>query len=244
MQRRVLETLLPRMYNSDTAFLSDADISSSQPIYVAACAFLAESAMHTASSNSQSRNTTPTNIANTSNGKHESTHSAGPSSVPHNDSPLTAQSGPGKPAFDQRASSKHTLLATAANQNYQRCYKALQSLESYWAGTKYILTVLDQKAKGVGDPLLYTVEESESALEVPSPEPAFKAPGWRRKVAWGTYLTSPWFGVGLPARRSSKHSEWSQANGFSGRPGMNASQGKSKAAEGLALYSREVMQSN
>jgi hypothetical protein len=82
------------------------------------------------------------------------------------------------------------LLASAANQNYQRCYRALKALETYWAGVKYIMTVLDQKAKGVGDPLLYTTEEMESALEAPRPEPSFTSPGWRRKLSWGTYLTA------------------------------------------------------
>lgn len=91
---------------------------------------------------------------------------------------------------DQKQAAKHTLLASAANQNYQRCYRALKSLETYWAGVKYILTVLDQKAKGVGDPLLYTREEMESALEAPRPEPSFTSPGWRRKLSWGTYLTA------------------------------------------------------
>ena len=86
---------------------------------------------------------------------------------------------------------RHTLLATAASQHYQLCYKALQSLETYWAGTKYILTVLDQKFQGVGDPLLYTVEEGESAMEAPRPEPAFTSPGWRRKLSWGPYLYNP-----------------------------------------------------
>jgi hypothetical protein len=89
---------------------------------------------------------------------------------------------------EQKQAAKHTLLASAANQNYQRCYRALKSLETYWAGIKYILTVLDQKAKGVGDPLLYTAEEMESALEAPRPEPSFTSPGWRRKLSWGTYL--------------------------------------------------------
>ena len=86
---------------------------------------------------------------------------------------------PDKPIAEQKLASKHSLLAVAANQNYQRCYRALQQLERYWAGTKYILTVLDQKAKGIGDPLLYTQEEMESALEVPMRAPAFTSPGWR-----------------------------------------------------------------
>lgn len=91
---------------------------------------------------------------------------------------------------EQKQAAKHTLLASAANQNYQRCYRALKSLETYWAGVKYILTVLDQKAKGVTDPILYTREEMESALEVPRLEPSFTSPGWRRKLSWGTYLTA------------------------------------------------------
>jgi hypothetical protein len=52
------------------------------------------------------------------------------------------------------------------------------------------MTVLDQKAKGVTDPILYTREEMESALEAPRPEPSFTSPGWRRKLSWGTYLTA------------------------------------------------------
>jgi hypothetical protein len=82
------------------------------------------------------------------------------------------------------------LLASAANQNYQRCYRALKLTEKYWAGVKYIVTVLEQKSKGVGDPQLYTKEEMESALELPMPEPSFTSPGWRRKLSWGTYLTA------------------------------------------------------
>ena len=46
---------------------------------------------------------------------------------------------------DQKQAAKHTLLASAANQNYQRCHRALKSLELYWEGVKYIITVLDQK---------------------------------------------------------------------------------------------------
>ena len=53
---------------------------------------------------------------------------------------------------------KRGLLAAAASQNYQRCYKALKTLETYWAGARYIVTVLDQKVKGSLDPILYTVE--------------------------------------------------------------------------------------
>ncbi|PSN74262.1 hypothetical protein BS50DRAFT_627606 [Corynespora cassiicola Philippines] len=159
----------------------------SQPIYIAACAFLKETALHSASSQPHSRPSTP---------------GSGPDQNPMDtEKPPIDQMMFAKHAVsangggtisandhDQKQAAKHTLLASAANQNYQRCYRALKSLETYWAGVKYILTVLDQKAKGVGDPLLYTKEEMESALEVPRPEPSFTSPGWRRKLSWGTYL--------------------------------------------------------
>ena len=68
---------------------------------------------------------------------------------------------------DQASCAKHTLLATAANRDYQRCYKALKLLDKYWAGTRYILTALDQKAKGIPDPLLYNVEDLCRAARYP-----------------------------------------------------------------------------
>ncbi|KAJ9638273.1 hypothetical protein H2199_006960 [Coniosporium tulheliwenetii] len=165
----------------------------SQPLYIAACAFLKEATLYTASSNHHSRQNsppearggakpenpgdTPSTAGNTPSAEHSHGHTASASAER-----LATVS------LDQKQVAKSTLLASAANQNYQRCHRALQSLETYWAGVKYILTVLDQKAKGVGDPLLYTREEMESALEVPQPELAFTSPGWRRKRSWGTYL--------------------------------------------------------
>ena len=122
--------------------------------------------MHSASSQPQSRPSTPG-----PRGEHETRGAQGNSNR------------------EQKQAAKHTLLASAANQNYQRCYRALKSLETHWAGVKYIMTVLDQKSKGVAEPLLYTREEMESALEAPRPEPSFTSPGWRRKLSWGTYLT-------------------------------------------------------
>lgn len=173
-----------------------------QPIYIAACAFLKETAEQSASSKEQSRvqsnavsraasrahspasdehnvSSSTSNSTTTSRGfKNQASGPARHSSPSHGPMPLTAA---------DRLIARHTLLATAASQHYQLCYKALESLETYWAGTKYILTVLDQKFEGVGDPLLYTVEEGESSLERPNPkaEEAFKMPGWRRKVNWG-----------------------------------------------------------
>ncbi|KAH7406735.1 pathway-specific nitrogen regulator [Phaeosphaeria sp. MPI-PUGE-AT-0046c] len=141
----------------------------SQPIYIAACAFLNETAIHSASSQPHSRPTTP-GVKWDGEVKEATNNRAGDR--------------------EQKQAAKHTLLASAANQNYQRCYRALKALETYWAGVKYIMTVLDQKSKGVTEPLLYTREEMESALEAPRPEPSFTSPGWRRKLSWGTYLTA------------------------------------------------------
>ncbi|KAH8819188.1 fungal-specific transcription factor domain-containing protein [Xylogone sp. PMI_703] len=111
----------------------------SQPMYIAACAFLMESAAH---SNSQ------------------------PTSRERSPPRSGARNGPAREQSDTvkgyTAEQKHSLLASAANQNYQRCYKSLQQLETYWAGTRYILVALDQKAKGIWDPETYTVEDMES----------------------------------------------------------------------------------
>lgn len=159
--------------------------------------------MHSASSNPQSRPSTPPGPR----GNPEESESAADSTMKNADwkrKHNTAFNGETSATqADQKQAAKHTLLATAANQNYQRCYRALQSLETYWAGVKYILTVLDQKAKGVVDPLLYTREEMESALELPRPEPAFTSPGWRRKLSWGAYLTPQNVGDMAPAQVTS-----------------------------------------
>ncbi|KAL5378533.1 hypothetical protein DPSP01_009115 [Paraphaeosphaeria sporulosa] len=158
----------------------------SQPIYIAACAFLKETALHSASSHPSSRPLTPS-AAEAKNPFESKVISLDHMSF---DKPLVPNGNAQTIKREQSQAAKHTLLASAANQNYQCCYRAMQSLETYWAGVKYILTVLDQKAKGVGDPLLYTREEMESALEAPRPEPSFTSPGWRRKLSWGTYLTT------------------------------------------------------
>lgn len=134
----------------------------SQPMYIAACAFLKEAEAQ--SSAPPSRATSPVSPLMKTQRSHTFPEPSKLSNI------------------DPKLSSKHTLLATAANQNYQRCYKALKSLESYWAGTRYIVTVLDQKAKGIMDPLLYTSEDVDGAVELPKPEPAFTSPGWRRSI--------------------------------------------------------------
>lgn len=107
----------------------------SQPIYIAACAFLMESSANT---------------------------SAMPSRA--NSPRESSQADPSKPSGKPREMkpSRHSLLASAANQNYQRCYSSLQQIHFYWGGIKYILTALDQKAKGNWDCETYTMEEYES----------------------------------------------------------------------------------
>lgn len=124
----------------------------SQPMYIAACAFLMEQAAHT-SSNPTSRDASP----------------------PRPGKSVDKKSN-GKKTSDQKQ--KHSLLASAANQNYQRCYKALQQLETYWAGTGYILVALDQKAKGIWDPETYTEQEYESTRTKHD-----MIPSWRRKLS-------------------------------------------------------------
>lgn len=107
----------------------------SQPIYIAACAFLMESSAN-ASEGSSREGSPPT----------------GQNNRPK--SQIKGLSGNGK-------QSRHSLLASAANQNYQRCYNSLQQMHAYWGGVKYILTALDQKSKGKWDCETYTSEEYE-----------------------------------------------------------------------------------
>ncbi|OOQ87802.1 C6 transcription factor [Penicillium brasilianum] len=130
----------------------------SQPMYIAACAFLMESAYYSSPS---SRSTSPP------------------------PQPLLDSQASGfvMPSMDcsngteRNSTAKHILLASAAKENYQRCYKALKALDAYWEGARYILTVLDQKAKGIVDPLLYTVEDMENTAEFP-PVQILGAAGW------------------------------------------------------------------
>jgi hypothetical protein len=113
----------------------------SQPIYIAACAFLMETVANT--SQPASRATSPTPEMRNDNLKSPQAKS----STGHESRPA-----------------KHSILATAANQNYQRCYKSLQQLEQYWGGVGYILTALDQKSKGIWDCETYTTEEWEAVM--------------------------------------------------------------------------------
>ncbi|KAH8777964.1 fungal-specific transcription factor domain-containing protein, partial [Hyaloscypha sp. PMI_1271] len=127
----------------------------SQPMYIAACAFLMESAAHT-SSQPASRDASP----------------------PREPSKGDQSKDTKAAAKTNEQKQKHSLLASAANQNYQRCYKALQQLETYWAGTRYILVALDQKAKGIWDPETYTEQEYELTKIRHD-----MIPGWRKKLS-------------------------------------------------------------
>ncbi|KAL3467460.1 fungal-specific transcription factor domain-containing protein [Aspergillus heterothallicus] len=132
----------------------------SQPMYIAACAFLMESAYYSSPSSRSGSPSSQPLLANQTSGF------VMPSIDPSN-------------ASDRKPTTKHSLLASAARENYQRCYKALKALETYWEGTKYILTVLDQKAKGIVDPLLYTEEEMEGTSETPTVQP-LTGTNWRQ----------------------------------------------------------------
>ncbi|EXK46616.1 hypothetical protein FOXG_11065 [Fusarium oxysporum f. sp. lycopersici 4287] len=106
----------------------------SQPIYIAACAFVMESSANASSSPSRANS---------------------PPGAQHPDA-----SGSNKPR--EAKSSRHSLLASAANQNYQKCFNSLQQVQMYWGGATYIITALDQRAKGIWDCETYTAEEYES----------------------------------------------------------------------------------
>ncbi|KAJ5642193.1 hypothetical protein N7490_006193 [Penicillium lividum] len=128
----------------------------SQPMYIAACAFLMESAYYTSPA---SRGTSPLPQPLLNN---QSSGFVMPTMEPSHGS-------------ERNSTAKHILLASAAKENYQRCYKALKALNSYWEGTGYILTVLDQKAKGIVNPLLYNTED----MEITAGETPFGAASWR-----------------------------------------------------------------
>jgi hypothetical protein len=133
----------------------------SQPIYIAACAFLMESAYYSSPSSRSGSPPPQPLLTNQSSGF----------VMPTMDSSSNGA--------ERKSTAKHILLASAAKENYQRCYKALKALNAYWEGTGYILTVLDQKAKGSVDPLLYTAQDMENASE-DAPVQPFPPTSWHR----------------------------------------------------------------
>lgn len=132
----------------------------SQPMYIAACAFLMESAYYASSSSGAESHQPQPLLANQSSGF----------VMP------TMESSNGT---ERKSTAKHILLASAAKENYQRCYKALKALNTYWEGTGYILTVLDQKAKGIVDPLLYAVEDIENTEGIAPGQQPLGPGAWR-----------------------------------------------------------------
>jgi len=120
---------------------SIANPFTSQPIYIAANAFLMESRVASSPPGSPDAST-PTAAPQSRGGQ--------------------ASSSNGNSNSNSKHSIRHSLLASAANQNYQGCYKALKQMHSYWGGVRYIITALDQKSEGKWDCETYTVEEYES----------------------------------------------------------------------------------
>lgn len=121
----------------------------SQPIYIAAGAFLMESSAN--ASEGPSREASP------------------PPAPPPAERKSAAAAASSSSARGRSA--RHSLLASAATQNYQRCYNSLQEIHGYWGGIKYILTALDQKSKGTRDVETYTTEEYESTKTSMLPPP-------------------------------------------------------------------------
>ncbi|KAL4780522.1 fungal-specific transcription factor domain-containing protein [Aspergillus varians] len=180
----------------------------SQPMYIAACAFLMESAYYSSPS---SRSVSPSNqplLANQTSG-------------------FFMPSADSSHASDRKPTTNHSLLASAARENYQRCYKALRALENYWEGSKYILTVLNQKAKGIVDPLLYTEEEMEGTSGTPSVQPIVGS-NWRQSNlpigSTNATVEGPASGACSPDGRRSPRMDPSQAIGWALTNATNSSQ--------------------
>ncbi|KAK4189917.1 fungal-specific transcription factor domain-containing protein [Podospora australis] len=110
----------------------------SQPIYIAACAFLLES--RSLKSGPPSRAQSP---------------------LPNWNHPLFARI---PRAMAEVRATQPSFLAHIVNQNYQRCYDALLLLRSYWGGIGYIITALDQKSKGIWDCETFVRAEYEEML--------------------------------------------------------------------------------
>ncbi|KAJ5493757.1 Transcription factor [Penicillium fimorum] len=180
----------------------------SQPMYIAACAFLMESAYYAFPSSGAGSNPPQPLLANQSSGF----------VMP------TMESSNGT---ERKSTAKHILLASAARENYQRCYKALKALNAYWEGTGYILTVLDQKAKGIVDPLLYAVEDIENTAGIAPGQPLGKG-AWRAGKAPADSGFDPERPAGVADISSdgkwSPHIDPSQAIGWALTGATNSSQ--------------------
>ncbi|KFY37973.1 hypothetical protein V495_06825 [Pseudogymnoascus sp. VKM F-4514 (FW-929)] len=125
----------------------------SQPMYFAASAFLMETNIQKASS--------PTSRDGS----------------PHRDTKASSKTSGNVPIKSEHSHHNTKQPKPHPDQDYNCCYKALQQLETYWAGTKYILTALDQKAIGIADPEAFTSEEWESTKVRPGP-----VQDWKRNL--------------------------------------------------------------
>ncbi|KAK3392589.1 fungal-specific transcription factor domain-containing protein [Sordaria brevicollis] len=112
----------------------------SQPIFIAGCAFLKESALSASSPPSRE-----------------------PSPGPHakNTSSRTQGGRLGIP-IDNRP--RHSLLTSAAAANYARCSQALSRVEQYWAGVGYIINAMEQRSQGIEDCETFAPGELERVL--------------------------------------------------------------------------------
>lgn len=120
-----------------------------QPLYISACAFLAESVMLVQQ--------------NDSSNEHRSSQYDDDTHGRDNIQESSEQKSPGP----------------AVHQNYAKCHRGLQQIQSYWSGAKYIVTALEQRASGIWDPETYTTDEMESTKL-----PTFEVPKeWKRKVS-------------------------------------------------------------
>ncbi|KAJ4408948.1 hypothetical protein N0V82_009571 [Gnomoniopsis sp. IMI 355080] len=159
----------------------------SQPMYIAACAWL---------------------VASTSNVSEPVSRAPSPGLDKQNVSSYS-NSHNGKTTHTNERPEKHAWLVAEATKHYQRCYKSLQQLHEYWGGVKYILNALDHRSKGVWDCETYTAEEYAStkllrrpaalakfhrADNASSPQPPSVPP-----LAWSLTGTtnSPNLGIGL-----------------------------------------------
>ncbi|KAI9721771.1 MAG: hypothetical protein M1812_002106 [Candelaria pacifica] len=162
---------------------ADSAISSSSgPNHRPTCASLIGGATHT-TANSSSRGSAPSPRPRLTPRCTNSTEPppepfSPPAALQHYESPNTGTSGTA-----QSHQSKHTLLSTTANDDPQQRFKGPQSPETYRPCKRYILTVLDQKMNGIGDPLLCTMEEVEIALDSSRPEAALERKGGERDTA-------------------------------------------------------------
>ncbi|KAI9890586.1 MAG: hypothetical protein M1814_003784 [Vezdaea aestivalis] len=138
----------------------------SQPIYIAACAFLNEISLCRTSTSAPSapssylRATKQLESANLSNRKEFNTQFVGK-------------------AFSNQGPVQRRQPFATTERNLQMCHNALKMLEPYWAGTKYITNALSQKMRASIEPPLSVPEDSSGATAPSHTTPAFTTPKWR-----------------------------------------------------------------